>query len=234
MKRTTLHLSVLLLLSSLDAMTDAFSFPVTLLRRDFVSWSLAIIGAPLVAPAFAVGESDGVTLFTLPSGLKYIDIKEGTGPSPRYGQLCGIKYTAYLKLPDAEKEKYDSNTFLLKHGNGRMIAGLDEGLHTMKMGGSRRIIIPPKLGFVEGDLGPMPEYPWDRRKLNSLLTKMVEVRSGNLIYDVELLSVIDDEADQGYYEDLSLTPEQFSQLRDNIQRSAQEALSVRPDGISDA
>ena len=51
---------------------------------------------------------------------------------------------------------------------------------------------------------------------------------------MELVTVIDDEADQGYYEDGSLTPEQFSQLRDNIQRRAQESLSTRPDGVSDA
>lgn len=225
----------LLLLLARTNVSTALSLPVKS-RRNFLASTLVTISGSFVKPSFAIDENKeaGVMLFTLPSGLKYIEILEGTGPSPRYGQLCGIKYTAYLKLPNLEKEKYDSNTFLLKHGNGRMIAGLDEGLHTMKMGGTRRIIIPPKLGFVEGDLGPIPTYPWDRYKLSGLLDKMVEVRAGNLIYDVELVSVIDDEADQGYYEDSSLTPEQFSQLRDSIQRRAQEALSVQPDVVSDS
>jgi hypothetical protein len=131
---------------------------------------------------------------------------EGSGPSPNYGQLCSIKYTAYLKLPNRpDKQRFDADTFLLKHGNGRLIAGLDEGLHTMKVGGQRRLIIPPKLGFVDDALGPVPESPFDRMRLNQLLADMVEQRGGNLIYDVQLLNVIDDEADQGYYDDFSLT-----------------------------
>ena len=232
MTRMLLSLTTMVLLL---ATTTALSLSANSRRDFFVSSIVTVGGALAQKPAFAIDEKEGgVILFTLPSGLKYIDILEGTGPSPRYGQLCGIKYTAYLKLPNSEKEKYDSNEFLLKHGNGRMIAGLDEGLHTMKMGGSRRIIIPPKLGFVEGDLGPIPMYPWDRYKLSGLLDKMIEVRAGNLIYDVELVSVIDDEADQGYYDDSSLTPEQFSQLRDSIQQRAQKALSVQPEVVSDA
>lgn len=232
-QRLALHLiNIFVVLASLGVST-AFSATS---RRDFVSSSIATIGGVVaVAPALAFDEKqEGVKLFTTPSGLKYIDIKEGTGLSPRYGQFCGIQYTAFLKLPNAEKEQFDKNTFLVKHGNGRMIPGLDEGLHTMKVGGSRRIIIPPRLGFTELGLGPIPQYPWDRYKLNGLLDKMVELRAGNLIYDVEMVSIIDDEADQGYYEDGSLTPEQFSQLRDNIQRRAQESLSTRPDGVSDA
>jgi hypothetical protein len=90
----------------------------------------------------------------------------------------------------------------------------------MKVGGKRRIIIPPKLGFVDSGLGPLPQSPFDRFRLNGLLDKMIEKRGGDLIYDVELVSVIDDEADQGYYEDSSLTEEQFNTLRDNIQNRA--------------
>jgi FKBP-type peptidyl-prolyl cis-trans isomerase len=200
-------------------------------RRNFLSqaglWSgvtLSLLDSPASLAVMMDStdiSSDGVTVFKLKSGLQFIDLVEGTGSSPRYGQFCSIKYTAYLKLPkDGILQKFDSAEFLHKHGNGRIISGLDEGLHTMMVGSQRRIIIPPKLGFVDDALGPVPQSPFDRRKLNNLLKQMVEQRGGQLIYDVELLRVLDDEADQGYYDDMSLTDEQFNSLRENIQNKA--------------
>lgn len=163
---------------------------------------------------------EGVTLYKTPTGLKYVELEEGTGISPRYGQLCVFSYTAYLKVPSAkDKEGFDSaQNYVTKHGNGKMIAGLDEGLHTMKVGGLRRLVIPPKLGFAFSGLGPLPQYPWNRAKLNKLLERMVDERGGNLIYDVRLVRVLDDEADQGYYEDAELTPEQLEELQNRLIR----------------
>jgi FKBP-type peptidyl-prolyl cis-trans isomerase len=173
-------------------------------------------------------EEGGITMYKTGSGLKYIELKPGKGPSPQYGQLCAIQYTGYLKLPnDAKPQKFDSNSFLIKHGNGRTIAGLDEGIHTMKVGGIRRLIIPPKLGYVDSGLGPVPEMPWNRWSLNNLLSRMVDQRGGNLVFEVELTSVIDDEASQGYYDDLSPTPEEFDRLRRDFQeRAVQERAAA--------
>jgi FKBP-type peptidyl-prolyl cis-trans isomerase len=202
-------------------------------RRKFLASSLLASIFASSSAAIAADESSsttsegGFTLYKTPSGLQYIELQEGTGPSPRYGQFCSIHYIAYLKLPDSDKQRFDAADYLIKHGNARTIAGLDEGLHTMKEGGKRRIIIPPKLGFVDSGLGPIPASPFDRNKLSNLLDQMVEQRAGNLIYDVELKGVMDDEADMGYYEDSALTPEAFQTLRDNIQRKAQEALKQR-------
>ncbi len=211
-------------------------------RRNFIAQSVAgvvIANSALVPGAFAEDSSDGtpsegVTVFKLKSGLQFIDLVQGSGPSPKYGQLCSIKYTAYLQLPSklSERQKFDSDQYLLKHGNGRLISGLDEGLHTMKVGGQRRILIPPKLGFVADGLGPVPQSPFARLRLNQLLKEMVEQRGGKLIYDVELLRVLDDEADQGYYDDLSLTDEQFETLRDNIQNKARSNRGIPTVGES--
>jgi FKBP-type peptidyl-prolyl cis-trans isomerase len=171
-----------------------------------------------------VDDDISLTVVKTSSGLKYIDLMPGNGISPQYGNLCSIQYSAYIKLaktpgnPNPQPELYDKVTdgYLIKHGNGRMIPGLDEGLHTMQVGGYRRIIIPPKLGYVDNGLGPIPEYPWQRYKLNSLLDQMVTIGAGTIIFEVKLLSVIDDEADQGYYQDDSLSPEDFDRLRENL------------------
>lgn len=176
------------------------------------------------------GSSGGVTLYTTKSGLKYIELEKGdeSKPRPRYGQLLSISYTGYVKLPGKESklQQYDSvNGYVVKHGNGRLIPGLDEGLHTMYVGGKRRLIIPPKLGYVAPGLGPLPVSPLGRYQLNNLLDQMVEQRGGNVVLDVELRLAMDDEADQGYYDDASLTPEQFNTLRNNLQESAQRAMS---------
>jgi hypothetical protein len=166
---------------------------------------------------------DGTNFVKTDSGLKYIELEEGSadGSTPRYGQLCIISYTAYMKLPNSSsKQKFATTSgFVIKHGNGKMIPGLDEGIHTMKMGGLRRLVIPPKLGFVTSGLGPMPVLPWQRWKLNSLLEDMITQRGGNLIYDVRLESFFDDEADQGYYEDDEISPEERAELESRLQRS---------------
>ena len=206
-------------------------------RRDVLtSAAAALVGTATsvfnLSPSLAIEKDEEVTLFATPSGLKYFDIKEGEGATPRYGQLLSIKYTGYVKLPNQDKQKFDSSTFLIKHGNGRTVAGLDEGLHTMKAGGIRRLIVPPKLGYVESGLGPLPENPLARYKLSKLLDDMVAVRGGNFIFDVELKSFMDDEADQGYYEDASLTPEQFNTLRTNLQKKASDAQKARVEGNS--
>mmetsp|Transcript_23773 Transcript_23773/g.25411 ORF Transcript_23773/g.25411 Transcript_23773/m.25411 type:complete len:282 (-) Transcript_23773:2608-3453(-) len=192
-------------------------------RRIFLQKSLLLarsafistITATVVAKASDADEIDGFEVFKTDSGLKYIELEEGTSSkTPRYGQVCVISYTGYLQLPkDSSKKKFASQSgFVLKHGNGKLIAGLDEGLHTMKKGGRRRLVIPPKLGFVSGGLGPIPVAPWQRQTLNSLLTQMVEQRGGNLIYDVQLERFFDDEADQGYYEDNEISPEETAEL----------------------
>ena len=197
-------------------------------RRRLVTTSLGLIGLIGISSTSRADDSsitttadaDGVTLYKLPSGLKYIELEPGreSASTPRYGQVCIFSYKAYLKLPtDKDKQQFDSgSSFITKHGNGRIIAGLDEGLHTMRPGGLRRVIIPPKLGFVQPGLGPLPKYPWDRYKLNNLLEKMVEQRGGNLVYDVRLERVFDDEADQGYYDDLELSPEQLEAIQNKL------------------
>lgn len=109
---------------------------------------------------------------TTPSGLKYIDIKVGTGVSPQAGQTVVVNYTGWL----TDGTKFDSSLdrgqpFSFVIGIGAVINGWDEGVATMKVGGQRRLIIPPALGYgASGYPGVIPG-------------------NAELIFDVELLQV---------------------------------------------
>lgn len=158
--------------------------------------------------------------FQTKTGLKYFDFVEGTtGKSPKYGQLVSFHYIGYYRAtPLSKLDVFDSvfspknkQSFLHKHGNGRVIRGIDEGLHTMKVGGKRRVIIPKNIGYDKFGMGPVPTEPKDRRKLGKLLD-LLEVDKGELIFDLELVLVADDENDQGYYEDEPVTQDEVRKL----------------------
>ena len=113
---------------------------------------------------------------TTASGLQIIDAKVGTGPSPRPGQICVMHYTGWLSENGAKGRKFDSSVdrgqpFEFPLGMQRVIAGWDEGVATMKVGGKRTLIIPPALGYgARGFPGAIPP-------------------NATLIFDVELLAV---------------------------------------------
>jgi len=111
-----------------------------------------------------------------PSGLMYIDTKEGTGPMPKPQQTIVVNYTGMF----TDGRKFDSNVDpMFKHvqpfetpiGVGMVIKGWDEGMMSMKVGGKRRLIVPPDLGY--GPNGRPPNIP----------------PNATLIFDVELLGV---------------------------------------------
>jgi len=91
---------------------------------------------------------------TTPSGLKYVEIVEGTGDTPKTGQKVTVHYIGTLE----DGTKFDSSRdrnqpFDFKLGVGQVIKGWDEGLSTMKVGGRRKLIIPPGLGYGERGAG---------------------------------------------------------------------------------
>ena len=95
---------------------------------------------------------------TTPSGLKYTDLLVGTGDSPKPGQMVTVHYTGTLE----NGTKFDSSVdrgqpFTFQIGVGRVIKGWDEGVMTMKVGGKRKLVIPPGLGYgARGAGGVIP------------------------------------------------------------------------------
>jgi FKBP-type peptidyl-prolyl cis-trans isomerase len=112
------------------------------------------------------GESDGNapgipllngTIETTASGLRYIDEVVGQGAALPSGQSVSVHYTGWLTTGS----KFDSSRdrgqpFRFPLGAGRVIKGWDEGVATMNVGGKRRLIVPPALGYGAAGAGPIP------------------------------------------------------------------------------
>jgi peptidylprolyl isomerase len=131
--------------------------------------------AAVAVPMPASAQTKGKTM-TTPSGLQIIDTQEGTGALPKPGQICVMHYTGWLYENGQKGKKFDSSVdrnepFEFPIGMKRVIAGWDEGVATMKVGGKRTLIIPPALGYgARSAGGAIPP-------------------NATLMFDVELLAV---------------------------------------------
>lgn len=115
------------------------------------------------------GGSSGGTEVTTASGLKYIDLVEGTGATPQPGQLLSVDYIGTLENGIKFDSSYDKGKPMeFRFGVQPMIKGWDEGIGSMKVGGKRKLIVPPRLGYgAQGKPGIPP---------NSTLIFEVELR----------------------------------------------------------
>jgi FKBP-type peptidyl-prolyl cis-trans isomerase len=115
---------------------------------------------------------DPANLTKTASGLQYQDVTPGTGAEATPGQVAVVHYTGWL----TDGTKFDSSRdrgepFSFPLGGGQVIAGWDEGVAGMKVGGRRKLVIPPDLGYGAG--GSPPVIP----------------PASTLVFDVELLEV---------------------------------------------
>ncbi len=93
-------------------------------------------------------ERAGGAPMTTESGLQYVDLVKGTGRQADSGNTATVHYTGWL----ANGTKFDSSLdrkepFSFEVGGGQVIKGWDEGVKGMKVGGKRKLIIPPHLGY---------------------------------------------------------------------------------------
>ncbi len=107
-----------------------------------------------------------------PSGLWYQDVTVGNGAEAASGRTAIVHYTGWLpdgKKFDSSRDSGQPFTFTL--GAGQVIRGWDEGVAGMKVGGRRKLVLPPQLAY--GDGGAPPVIP----------------PGATLVFDVELLEV---------------------------------------------
>jgi FKBP-type peptidyl-prolyl cis-trans isomerase FkpA len=109
---------------------------------------------------------------TTPSGLQYDDLLVGQGAFARAGDFVTVHYTGWLtngRKFDSSLDRGDPFSFHL--GQGQVIAGWDEGVQGMQIGGKRKLTIPSDLGY--GPYGAGGVIPPD----------------ATLVFEVELLGV---------------------------------------------
>ena len=123
--------------------------------------------------------SSAVSAQVLDKGLKMVDHKIGTGAEAVSGKGVTVHYTGWLfdaAAPDTKGKKFDSSRdrgdpFKFRLGGGQVIAGWDQGVAGMKIGGQRTLVIPPELGYgARGAGGVIPP-------------------NATLVFDVELLAI---------------------------------------------
>ncbi len=138
--------------------------------------ALAAALAVVAVGTSTTANAQAAKTMTTPSGLQITDSKVGTGATPKTGQTCVMHYTGWLYVNGAKGQKFDSSVdrgqpFEFPIGVRRVIAGWDEGVASMKVGGKRTLIIPPELGYgARGAGGVIPP-------------------NATLIFEVELLDV---------------------------------------------
>lgn len=127
---------------------------------SFVFSSLIIVACTKsepVAPTATVAQGTAAPASTLKktsSGLQYEDLVAGSGNTPSPGKQVTVHYTGWLTNGTKFDSSLDKNQpFTFTIGRGEVVPGWDEGVMTMKLGGKRKLIIPPELGYGAAGAG---------------------------------------------------------------------------------
>jgi FKBP-type peptidyl-prolyl cis-trans isomerase len=127
----------------------------------------------------ASGSPSSTETASPPVTLQSSDLKAGTGPAIQSGQTAVVQYTGWLyseSAPEHKGTKFDSSRdrnepFSFPLGAGQVIPGWDQGVVGMQVGGQRRLVIPPELGYgSRGAGGVIPP-------------------NATLVFDVELVAI---------------------------------------------
>ena len=122
------------------------------------------------------GDNRNREMIKTASGLQYEDTVVGNGATAKTGQQVRVHYTGWLYVNGQAGAKFDSSKdrnqpFAFSLGSGQVIKGWDEGVAGMQVGGTRRLVIPPHLGYgARGAGGVIPA-------------------NATLLFEVELLGV---------------------------------------------
>ncbi|XP_027349743.1 peptidyl-prolyl cis-trans isomerase FKBP19, chloroplastic isoform X2 [Abrus precatorius] len=138
------------------------------------------------------------------SGLQYKDLRPGNGPKPNIGETVVVDWDGYTigyygrifearnKTKGGSFEGDDKDFFKFKIGSNEVIPAFEEAVSGMALGGIRRIIVPPELGYPENDFnksGPRPTTFSGQRALDFVLRNQGLIDK-TLLFDIELLKII--------------------------------------------
>ncbi|EKX49453.1 FKBP-type peptidyl-prolyl cis-trans isomerase [Guillardia theta CCMP2712] len=215
--RTALSLSVVFLLSLLP---PCASWNVACTgrmcaehgRRDIakVSRREVITAAKLVAPslhllitreAAAADQNQLSTFQTSGTGLKFVDIRAGSGEEVKVGDKVSFHYIGRLAGRQGKpfEDTYSDEPVRVELGKTRVIKGLEEGLLGMREGGKRRLLIPSSLGYHNKSEEPIPRSFGNRQRLYSTVLNKIRTErerkalgqdiAGVVLMDVEVTRV---------------------------------------------
>jgi FKBP-type peptidyl-prolyl cis-trans isomerase FkpA len=138
---------------------------------------LAVLLVLVTAAACGGGDSSPTSPSQPSAPYSQTDVRVGTGAEATAGRTVTVNYTGWLYSPsgtDGKGTQFDSSagrgpfTFVL--GRGQVIAGWDRGVAGMRVGGLRRLVLPPDLAYGASGNGPIPP-------------------NATLVFDVELVNV---------------------------------------------
>jgi FKBP-type peptidyl-prolyl cis-trans isomerase FkpA len=144
-------------------------------QPEAASAGTSAVTAETAPPSGAQPQPSATGTETMP--LQKTDLAPGTGAELKTGQEVLVHYTGWLynaAAPENKGKQFDSSVggepFEFRVGNGDVIRGWDEGVVGMKVGGKRRLVIPPEFGYGASGAGPIPP-------------------GATLVFDVELVEI---------------------------------------------
>ncbi|XP_066317915.1 peptidyl-prolyl cis-trans isomerase FKBP17-1, chloroplastic-like [Miscanthus floridulus] len=183
------------------AVTVATPPPPTLTRRQLLAAvatasTLRTAAVSAAAPRFAEIPGSG--------GVKALDLREGSGEIPAVGDQVAIHYYGRLAAKqgwrfdstyDHKDETGDPMPFVFTLGSGKVIPGMEAAVKSMRVGGLRRVIIPPSQGYQNTSQEPIPPNFFDRQRLFTTIFNPTRLANGEgstlgtLIFDIELINI---------------------------------------------
>ncbi|KAL6629108.1 hypothetical protein ACP70R_028873 [Stipagrostis hirtigluma subsp. patula] len=187
--------------SKTKAVPIATTPPPTARRRHLLvaftaAFALPTATALAAAPRFAEIPASG--------GVKALDLREGSGEVPADGDQVAIHYYGRLAAKqgwrfdstyDHKDETGDPMPFVFTVGSGKVIPGIEAAVKSMRVGGLRRVIIPPSQGYQNTSQEPIPPNFFDRQRLFTTIFNPTRLANGEgstlgtLIFDIELIGI---------------------------------------------
>lgn len=180
--------------------TLATAPPLTATRRHLLLAS----AASALPTAAASAAASRFTEIPSSGGVKALELREGSGEVPVDGDQVAIHY--YGRLAAKQGWRFDSTydhkdatgdpiPFVFTIGSGKVIPGIEAAVKSMRVGGLRRVVIPPSQGYQNTSQEPIPPNFFDRQRLFTTIFNPTRLANGEgstlgtVIFDIELISI---------------------------------------------